>query len=78
MYKQIKELAEKAGMEDWTDDGNWRGTDDDLIRLGKLMIAEIERIIDDSVTEQIANGATSNVVGMNQSIQLVKKHFGVI
>jgi len=34
--KQVFDLARKAGFVDWTDDGDWQGTDCDLIRLVKM------------------------------------------
>jgi hypothetical protein len=34
--RQVFDLARKAGFVDWTDDGDWQGTDCDLIRLVKM------------------------------------------
>jgi hypothetical protein len=39
--KRVFELAKQAGLEDWTNDGNWRGVDDDLIRFAFLLRSEL-------------------------------------
>lgn len=46
MKLNVIELAKKAGLEDWTDDGNWRGVDDDLIRFADLIIDAVAEVAD--------------------------------
>ena len=40
MKLNVIELAKQAGLEDWTDDGNWRGVDDDLVRFANAVLEE--------------------------------------
>jgi len=66
--RQVFDMARKAGLVDWTDDGDWQGTSCALIRLVKLA-AEHEREQCAQVCEKFAPTTTPTWVSYASQIR---------
>jgi hypothetical protein len=83
MNERIQELAEQAGiLIDWGEDikvGRWGigGKYENMQKFAELIVREMCQVINADCELQYSEGVTTNLGGLNQARELIKKHFGV-
>lgn len=73
MNERYKELAREAGLLVY----NPEGAPTKLEKFAELIVQEMCQVIDADCELQYSEGVITNLAGLNQARELIKKHFGV-